>query len=94
MKQIMVTTAHKGVFAGEVPDDYDLSQRTMALTGAYMAIYWATTGGVMELAEVGPNENSRISKPADIPVLHDIVAVFTVTPEAWAKWQHYSPKTK
>ena len=41
---------------------------------------------VMELAEVGPNQKSKISAKADIPMLHDITAVFTVTAEAWEKW--------
>ena len=86
-KPILVTTAHRGVFAGLVPDDYDLTQKTMALTSARMAIYWGTTRGLMELCDSGPTSKSRISAPADIPVLHDITAVFEITPEAWAKWE-------
>ncbi len=83
---VLVTTKHRGVFAGLVPSDQDLAAQTMALKGARMAIYWGTTKGLMELCQTGPTGKSRISAPADIPVLHDITAVFSITPEAWAKW--------
>jgi hypothetical protein len=85
-KPVLVTTQHRGVFAGLVPVDQDMAARTIALTEAKMAIYWGTTKGVMQLAETGPTGKSRISAPADIPALHDITAVFDVTPDAWAKW--------
>lgn len=87
MKPILVTTQHRGVFAGLVPDDQDLNARTMPLKEARMAIYWGTTRGVHELAHSGPNDKSRISLPADIPALHDITAVLLITEEAWAKWK-------
>ena len=76
----------QGRFAGEVPANQDMSAKAMPLKNARMAIYWATSNGVMELAEVGPNQKSKISAKADIPMLHDITAVFTVTAEAWEKW--------
>ena len=85
-KPILVTTAHRGVFAGIVSADTDLGATTLALKSARMAIYWGTTKGVMELAETGPTSKSKISAPADIPVLHDITAVFEITEAAWAKW--------
>ena len=85
-KPILVTTAHRGVFAGLVPADADLSAKTLALKDARMAIYWGTTKGVLELAETGPTAKSKISAKADIPTLHDVTAVFEITPEAWAKW--------
>lgn len=82
----MVTTAHRGVFAGLIPADTDLSQKTLSLKSARMAIAWGTTKGVMQLCDTGPTSNSRISAPADIPVLHDITGVFSITEKAWAKW--------
>ena len=87
MRPILVTTKHRGVFAGLVPAEQDLAATTMALAEARMAIYWGTTKGVMELCHSGPTSKSRISAPADIPVLHDITAVFSISPEAWIKWQ-------
>ena len=84
---VLVTTKHRGVFAGLVPADQDLAAPTMALKSARMAIYWGTTRGLMELCATGPTSKSKISAPADIPVLHDITAVMSITPVAWAKWQ-------
>lgn len=50
MKPVLVTTAHRGVFAGLIPDDQDLTVKAMPLKNARMAIYWGTTKGVMQLA--------------------------------------------
>lgn len=86
MKRVLVTTAHRGVFAGEIEDDQDLSVKAMPLKNARMAIRFGTTKGLMELAETGPTANSKISAAADIPVLHDITAIFAITDEAWGKW--------
>ncbi len=87
MKPVLVTTQHRGVFAGLVEDDHDMSARDFALKEARMAIYWGTTKGVMQLASTGPTDRSRISASADIPMLHDVTAIFAITDEAWAKWQ-------
>jgi hypothetical protein len=87
MKQVLITTAHRGVFAGEIDDGQDIAAKAMPLKNARMAIYWGTTKGVMELCDTGPTKTSKISSPADIPMLHDITAVFDIKPEAWTKWQ-------
>ena len=87
MKPVLVTTAHRGVFAGLISDDQDLTARSMPLMQAKMAIYWGTTKGVMELAHTGPNGRSKISLAADIPMLNDITAIFNITEDAWKKWQ-------
>jgi len=84
---VLITTKHRGVFAGLVPEGQDLTASTMALKAAKMAIRWGTSRGLMQLCDTGPTPESKISAPADIPVLHDITAVFHITPEAWAKWQ-------
>lgn len=87
MKPVLVTTSHRGVFAGLIPHDQDLTQKQMPLKDARMAIYWGTTKGLMELCEDGPTAKSRISAPADIPMVHDITAVFAISEKAWEKWQ-------
>ena len=87
MKAILVTTQHRGVFFGLVPDDQDVNSRTMALTDARCAIRWGTTAGVAQLAATGPTANSRIGVKADIPALHDITAVWAVTDKARAAWE-------
>lgn len=86
MKAVLITTQHRGVFFGLVPDDQDMTARTMALKNARCAIYWGTTKGVAELAKTGPTGKSRIGSPADIEAIHDITAVWSVTDEAKAKW--------
>ena len=86
MKNVLVTTAHRGVFAGQIDDDQDINAATMPLKNARMAIYWGTTNGILELAETGPTEKSKISAKADIPSLRDITAVFDITDKAWEKW--------
>jgi hypothetical protein len=85
--KVLVTTQHRGVFAGLIPADQDLSAKAMPLKNARMAIYWGTTRGLMELCESGPTGKSRISAAADIPMLHDITAVFAISDKAWNKWQ-------
>ena len=88
MKTVLITTRHRGVFVGEIPDDQDLSCKAMPLNNARMVIYFGTSRGLMELCETGPTDKSKISAPADIPMLHDITAVFSITEEAWEKWQN------
>jgi len=87
LRPVMITTAYKGVFAGLLNADQDLSAKSMPLLSAKMAIFWGTKRGVMELAHEGPTTASKISAAADIPMLHDITAIFDLTPQAWAKWQ-------
>jgi len=87
-RPVLITTEYRGVFAGLIDDDQDLSARSMPLKSAKMAIYWGTTRGVMELCESGPKKASKISLPADIPMLHGITAIFDITPAAWAKWEN------
>ncbi len=86
-KPVLITTAHRGVFAGLIPDTQDLTAQSMPLKSAKMAIYWGTTKGVMQLCETGPTANSKISAKADIPMLHAITGVFDITPAAWAVWE-------
>lgn len=87
MKPVLITTEFRGVFAGLIPDDQDITARSMPLKSAKMAIYWGTTKGVMQLCATGPTANTKVSAPADIPMLHSITAVFDITPQAWAVWQ-------
>lgn len=90
-KSILVTTSYRGVFYGEVPEDYDLTQRTMRLENAMFAIYWATKRGVAELASEGPNSKSKIGSSGTIEALHEITAVWSVSEKAvkaWKAWEN------
>jgi hypothetical protein len=88
MKNIIVTTQHRGVWFCEVEESTDLTARTLQnLRNARMAIYWGTERGIQQLCETGPTRNSKISAASDIIVLHDVTAVFNVTDEAAAVWK-------
>jgi len=83
-KAVMVTTKHRGVFFGYTRD---YSGETIDLRAARMCIYWsATLRGVVGLASHGPDQNCRISPPADVQ-LRDVTSVFSVTPEAVKRWE-------
>lgn len=81
-RPVIVCTEHRGVFFGYASDT---SGNTVNLKDARMAIAFGTTKGVMQLAETGPTERSKISAKADIEV-RKVTAVFEVSPEAQAKW--------
>jgi len=82
-RPVIVCTEFRGVFYGYATDT---TGDKINLRGARMAIYWGTTRGVMELAEVGPNAKSKISARADIEV-RKVTAVFEVTEAAASKWE-------
>ena len=87
MKNILITTAHRGVFFAQVDEKADLTTETLTgLKNCRMAIYWGTDKGVMQLCETGPTNSSKISAPADIDVLHKVTGVFSVTDKAAAIW--------
>lgn len=81
-RPVIVCTEFKGVFFGYASDT---SKDVINLKDARMAIYWGTKRGVMELAEIGPNSNSKISAKADIE-LRKVTAVFEVSDEAAKAW--------
>lgn len=84
--KVLITTQHRGVFAGEIDDSQDLSAKAMPVRQARMAIRFGTTEGLLQLAQTGPTNSSKISASADIPMLHDITAVFAITDAAWSEW--------
>lgn len=86
MKNVLITTIHKGVWFAQISEDANLSNPTLYdLKNAVMAIRWGTTNGLQQLCASGPTEESKLSEASDILVLHDVTAVFLVSPEAAAK---------
>ena len=81
-RPVIICTEHRGVFFGYASET---SGDTINLADARMAIAFGTTKGVMQLAETGPTERSKISAKADIEV-RKVTAVFEVSPEAKVKW--------
>lgn len=86
MKYVLVTTEYRGVFAGE-QDTYDEEARRITLKNVRCAIYWATKGGFLELADVGPNESSKIGSVAPRVELHGVTSVVDCTEKAEKAWR-------
>lgn len=87
MKNVIITTEHRGVWFAQVEKDKDLTTETLTdLKNCKMAIRWGTTKGIQQLCETGPTNNSKISAPANILTLHKVTAVFAVTDEAVKAW--------
>lgn len=98
MKNILITTAHRGVFFASIDEqqleEYKKNATTelgapkhlVNLKNCRMAIYWGTTKGVMQLATEGPTNSSKIGAPADVDIMHDVTAIFSVTDKAAEKW--------
>lgn len=84
MPLVLVTTEHRGVFAGYLETRIDES--TIKLKDARMVIRFGTTRGLLELCETGPTSQSKISAKADCEI-RKITAVFAISPEAAAKWE-------
>jgi hypothetical protein len=82
-RPVLVFTEYKGVFFGYAKET---SGDSIFLKNARMAIYWGTNKGVMQLAETGPTESSKVSAKADIEI-RKITAVCEVSPEALKKWE-------
>jgi len=79
---VLVTTAHKGVFAGYATET---GGSTIKLRAARLCVYWSSDlRGFMGLAVMGPN--CKIGPAADIEALHGITSVTLVSPEAEQKW--------
>lgn len=82
-RPVIVCTEHRGVFFGYATDT---TGDVIHLRSARMAIYFGTTRGVMQLAETGPTNSSKISARADIEIRR-VTSVFEVTADAAAKWE-------
>ena len=85
MKNVIVTTKHRGVFFGEAEDTIAATDTAIKLANAKMAVYWGTTRGLFELAHTGPTSKSRISAPADVELV-DVTAVLEVSDRASEAW--------
>lgn len=83
-RAVLVTTEHRGVFFGHLESQ---ENNSVVLTECRCAIYWNTKGGFLELAEIGPNEGSRIGSTALRVELYDVTSIADVTPEAVEKWK-------
>lgn len=83
-RYVLVTTAHRGVFAGYATD---VDGETIRLRAGRLCVYWSRdVRGFMGLAANGPTSGCRIGPPADI-TLRNITSVVEVTDAARAAWE-------
>ena len=83
-RYVLVTTAHRGVFAGWASD---VDGETITLRDARLCVYWSRdVRGFMGLAANGPSAECRIGPPANI-TLRSITSVSEVTAAARARWE-------
>jgi len=86
-REVLVTTSHRGVFFGTLTSQKDTSNgTTVVLKDARCALRWHTTGGFLELAEFGPNKNSKIGATAPTLELEKVTSIADVTPKAAKAW--------
>ena len=83
---VMVTTQWRGVFAGFLERDADT---VVELSEVRSAIDWNTQGGFLELAEVGPNQNSKIGNMAPYAKLQGITGLWHCTEAAQNAWSSH-----
>ena len=82
-RYVLVTTEFRGVFAGYATET---SGDTVKLRAARNCVYWsAASKGFLGLAEMGPQDGSRVGPPADVE-LRKITCVAEVTEAAKARW--------
>lgn len=87
-RPVLVTTAHRGVFFGYLQSrTEDGDGLTVTLRNARCAMRWSTTGGFLELAEKGPNKQSRIGSRAPEVELRKVTSVSVCSPRAVDAWE-------
>ena len=88
MKDVLVTTAHRGVFFGTLEKGQTGDEtKTMALINCRNAIRWTGKKGFLGLASDGPESGSRIGSTAPRVILHDITSVSECSQEAVKAWR-------
>jgi hypothetical protein len=82
-RPVLVTTVHRGVFFGFLESR---DGNSVTLTNARCAIRWETSGGFLELADIGPNSLSKIGSVAPRIELFDVTSITDITPQAVERW--------
>ncbi len=83
---VVVTTEHRGVFAGFLNGSDDTA-KTVALTDAQMCVYWsANVQGILGLASSGPQKGSKVTPKIPRIVLQAVTSVMDATDEAVKAW--------
>lgn len=86
-KKVVVTTAHRGVFFGEIIENN--APKAITLKNAKNCLYWdSSLHGFIGLAANGPGKGCRIGPASSLPMdLFDITSMIECTPDAIKKWE-------
>lgn len=84
-KYVLVTTLHKGIFAGILTAKD--GKNSCTLEQARNCIRFGTTDGFLELADKGPNSNSKIGSVATEIELWDLTSYAVCTDAARKAWE-------
>ena len=84
---VIVFTSHRGVFFGYTSFP---SGDVVTLSRCRMAIRWGTSRGVLELADTGPTERSKLSAQVAVMEIRHVTAFATVSEQALARWERAS----
>lgn len=83
---VIVTTEHRGVFAGEPAGQ--LKDKQITLKNARMCVYWSSdVKGIVGLAATGPTKSCRVTAPAPSIVLEAVTSVMECSEQAAKAWE-------
>ena len=84
---VVITTAYKGVFFGQLPNSADKTQKTLEIKEGQMCIYWSQgVHGVLGLAVAGPTKDCKITDSAPSITLQEVTSVIVTTKKAEIAW--------
>ena len=84
-KYVVVTTEHRGVFAGLCDD---VHADPVTLREARLCLYWSKdVKGFMGLAATGPSSQCRIGPAVPSITVQKVTSVIETTPDARARWE-------
>lgn len=88
MKPVLITTEHRGVFFGYIPEGAKPGEnREIRVEKCRNCLYWSTNvKGFIGLATTGPIGDSRVGPAADL-TLYNVTCIADVTPEAASVWE-------
>lgn len=87
MQPVLVTTDNRGVYFGYCVDE-TTAPGQLVLKDARVCVEWTTDmRGFLGLADVGPSDTCKVSRPTSRIVLYGISTISECTPEAAARWE-------
>lgn len=88
MVPVLLTTSHRGVFFGYLPEYPASCPAEVRLADARNCVSWSTTErGVFGLAVAGPSDRCRIGPKVPELIINAVTSIARCTPEAAARWE-------